>query len=182
MDGNGCSSFLTDQIEVVDPVLVTFILPNDETCEIEDTFALSGGNPIGGIYSGPGVSGTNFDPSAVGPGVTTISYTFLDEFGCTSVITDDVNVSAAATVTSVVTNPPVFCGGTDGFLIVNAIQGSTSPQFRLDGGAWQFSNFFPGLATGDYVLEIRNNDNNCIFPYANNPITCLLYTSPSPRD
>ena len=117
------------------------------------------------------MSGTNFDPSIVGPGVTTISYTYLDEFGCTSVVTDDITVSAAATVTSVNTNPPVFCGGTDGFLIVNSIQGSTSPQFRLDGGAWQYSNFFSGLATGDYVLEIRNDDDNCIHAYPNNPIT-----------
>lgn len=49
-----------------------------------------------GVFSGPGVSGTTFDPEAAGPGVHTITNTITD--GCGAVATFDVQVNAIPNV------------------------------------------------------------------------------------
>lgn len=45
-------------------------------------FALTGGLPSGGNYSGPGVSNNIFYPAVAGLGTHTITYTFMDGNGC----------------------------------------------------------------------------------------------------
>ena len=53
-----------------------------DQCLSETTYALSGGDPVGGVYSGTGVSGSNFDASVAGEGVHTITYTYTDGNSC----------------------------------------------------------------------------------------------------
>ncbi|MEZ5083177.1 MAG: T9SS type A sorting domain-containing protein [Bacteroidales bacterium] len=50
-------------------------------------FQLTGGTPAGGTYSGNGVSGGMFDPSAAGIGEHTITYTYTDPNFCTNTAT-----------------------------------------------------------------------------------------------
>lgn len=57
-----------------------------------DTDSLSG-TPAGGIFSGTGVSGTNFDPSLAGLGTWTVTYTYTDENGCTNTASLDITVN-----------------------------------------------------------------------------------------
>lgn len=45
------------------------------------------GNPAGGVFSGPGVTGNIFDPSIAGVGTHAVYYSFTDAFGCTGVDT-----------------------------------------------------------------------------------------------
>lgn len=47
-------------------------------------FALTGGEPAGGTYSGTGVTNGYFDPAAAGIGSHEIKYTYTDANGCTS--------------------------------------------------------------------------------------------------
>jgi hypothetical protein len=55
----------------------------DDVCITDAVFALSGGSPAGGVYSGTGVDGSgNFDPANAGAGSYTITYTSTD--GCTA--------------------------------------------------------------------------------------------------
>jgi hypothetical protein len=56
-------------------------------------FALSGGLPVGGTYSGTGVSGGNFSPSTAGAGTHTLTYTYTDGNGCTSFTTQTITVN-----------------------------------------------------------------------------------------
>lgn len=51
-------------------------------CDYTPIFNLSGGNPSGGTYSGPGVTANQFDPTSVALGTWTIDYTFVDANGC----------------------------------------------------------------------------------------------------
>jgi len=44
------------------------------------------GSPTGGTFSGPGVTGNSYDPAAAGVGVHTITYTYTDANGCTSIM------------------------------------------------------------------------------------------------
>jgi hypothetical protein len=45
-------------------------------------FTLTGGQPAGGTYSGPGVYNNEFDPATAGIGTHTINYSFIDSVGC----------------------------------------------------------------------------------------------------
>ena len=74
---------------VVEQQTLSFNLPQSAACVLETSVPLSGGNPTGGVYIGPGVSGTIFNPSAAGIGTHQITYTFTTEGGCVSSVTEN---------------------------------------------------------------------------------------------
>lgn len=49
-----------------------------DVCVYNASFALTGGLPAGGTYSGTGVISGNFDPATAGNGIQTITYTYTD--------------------------------------------------------------------------------------------------------
>ncbi|MCE7926669.1 MAG: HYR domain-containing protein [Haliscomenobacteraceae bacterium CHB4] len=53
---------------------------------------LTGGTPAGGTFSGPGVSGSIFNPTVAGLGTHVITYTYTDGNGCTNSDTNHVTV------------------------------------------------------------------------------------------
>ncbi len=90
-DANGCTNTATDEIVVFALPTVSLSFSDTEECVWNTTYALNEGLPAGGTYSGPGVSGTNFDASAAGLGIHTITYTFTDVNGCTDSATDQID-------------------------------------------------------------------------------------------
>ena len=99
-----CSSSCTFTITVTTPGTVT-CPGNASVCINVAPFALSalGGSPVGGTFSGTGVSDGNFNPSAAGIGVHTISYTYIDP---------STNISSNCTFTITVhQQPAVTCPG-----------------------------------------------------------------------
>ena len=95
----GCETSKKTSIVVYN---VPFVSLSDlnEVCENKTAFELEGGLPLGGTYSGPGVSGTLFNPSVIGSGTYAINYSYTDGNGCTSTISKDIDVNAAPTVTA----------------------------------------------------------------------------------
>lgn len=81
-DGAGCSETVVITLDGP-PLPVVTLAPFANVLETEPTFALTGGLPAGGAYSGLGVSNDTFDPS-IGPGSYLITYTYTDGNGCTS--------------------------------------------------------------------------------------------------
>jgi len=59
----------------------------------EPAFELTGGIPVGGEYTGPGVSGGMFDPAVAGLGTHTITYTITDINLCTNSAIDSITVT-----------------------------------------------------------------------------------------
>jgi len=53
-------------------------------CASDTAFALTGGTPAGGVYSGTGVSNGYFNPSVVVNGSVWITYTYSDAMGCSN--------------------------------------------------------------------------------------------------
>lgn len=89
----GCHSPRTPVTIVVgSPNLTYDASAYDTICVGTGTFALTGGYPAGGAYSGPGVSGNNFDPAAAGQGIHVITYTYTDSAGCTGSVSQQVIV------------------------------------------------------------------------------------------
>lgn len=99
-DANGCTDLTTATITVNTPPTVTNAAIA-AVCADAPAFAITGGSPAGGTYSGTGVSAGNFDPSA---GTQTIDYDYTDANGC----------SGNTTVMITVNDLPVVTAGTYG--------------------------------------------------------------------
>jgi len=99
-DGNGCSSTSASETVTVNPLPTVSLAALSNTCENYAPFALSGGSPAGGTYSGTGVSGGQFDPS-VGAGTYTITYSYTDGNSCSNTATSDITVDACLAVEAI---------------------------------------------------------------------------------
>ncbi|MEM1324802.1 MAG: T9SS type A sorting domain-containing protein [Bacteroidota bacterium] len=98
----------TTMLEVVTPPNVDFTTLEDVRIDAGVQTTLSGGTPIGGVYSGTGVTddgnGTTFtfDPSIAGVGVVEVTYSFNDDNGCDGMATTTLNVLPMGAQTEVV--------------------------------------------------------------------------------
>ena len=81
-DTNGCVSSATQNITISPNPSVSFLPNNTTYCNNSGSVELSGGSPVGGIYSGPGVSNGEFNPAAAGGGLHPITYTYTNANGC----------------------------------------------------------------------------------------------------
>jgi PKD repeat protein len=80
------------------PINITRYLPEvtlepfDWVCVEWPAFELTGGTPIGGEYSGPGVVNGWFNPASAGVGTHTITYTYSDANNCENYATETILV------------------------------------------------------------------------------------------
>jgi len=82
---NRCGFSTADISVTVNPLpLVSLTLNPDTVCVNSGSFLLTGGTPIGGTYSGRGVSRESFDPFTSGSGTHTITYFYVDSNGCSN--------------------------------------------------------------------------------------------------
>jgi hypothetical protein len=77
-----CSQISTETVVEVNELPAVSLEALDAACNTADPITLSGGAPIGGTYTGAGVSGGIFNPSVAGAGSHLITYTFTDGNGC----------------------------------------------------------------------------------------------------
>ncbi|KUG08233.1 gliding motility-associated C-terminal domain-containing protein [Solirubrum puertoriconensis] len=90
---NLCQSQTSLRLTVVAAPTVQFEPPQTEVCLNSPAMPLTA-TPAGGIFSGPGVVRDSFLPTAVGPGLHTITYTYTLG-GCTVTINRQVSVVQA---------------------------------------------------------------------------------------
>lgn len=92
VDANGCNETLMVTLE--DPPMPEVELEAFESILDTDVpFALGGGAPLGGVYSGEGVNNGIFDPSVTGTGIFEITYTFTDpDTNCSSSASQNITV------------------------------------------------------------------------------------------
>ena len=93
---SGCSAAVDVTVNALP--LVTFPGTLSAQCITSTIYALAGGTPGGGTYSGPGVIGTNFDASIAGNGNHTITYSYTNGSGCTATVTNTIVVNTVAGV------------------------------------------------------------------------------------
>lgn len=98
-----------------------------DVCIYHNAFTLTGGAPVGGTYSGTGVTAGSFNPATAGLGTKTITYSYTDANNCSSTATNTILVDEclglednALSVVSVYPNP------TDGKLILSGLSEETS--------------------------------------------------------
>ncbi|MBL4753193.1 MAG: T9SS type A sorting domain-containing protein [Flavobacteriales bacterium] len=84
-DSVGCSSTASGEITVASTPSASFIGLSSSYCLETPQFPIIlTGIPTGGTFTGPGISGNEFDPVAAGLGTWMIVYTYTNSSGCIS--------------------------------------------------------------------------------------------------
>lgn len=97
IDANECIATTIATITQAIEIIVSVTAENTSTFTNSTTNSLTG-TPAGGIFSGSGVSGTNFNPSIAGIGTWPVTYTYTDENGCTGTATINITVDMSTGV------------------------------------------------------------------------------------
>ncbi|MCB0481921.1 MAG: right-handed parallel beta-helix repeat-containing protein [Flavobacteriales bacterium] len=158
IDGNGCKDTATSSI-YVDSVPVVTMTNITKKCIVEPAFTLSNGKPVGGTYSGNGVSSGMFTPSVAGHGNHTVKYVYSDANGCT----DSTSKVARVDSMPVITMAPIpnVCENSTAFILSSA---TATPTGGVGGYAAR------GLSNGIYDPAVAK---------AGMDTVVYIYTGPS---
>jgi hypothetical protein len=122
-DANGCMNM--DSVTITANVpMGSLSLPMDTVCQSVGTVMLTGESPAGGMWSGPGVTGSTFDPMTSGLGMIGITYMFTDANGCSGSVVDSVLVDICLDVTApvVTTGVNIYPNPNEGQFIIQLSQ------------------------------------------------------------
>lgn len=149
----GCTSARTEVIANVSPGSDATITPVSPMCSSDAAITLTAVDG-GGTWSGPGVSGSTFDPSVAGNGTHTIDYVISGSCGDSDQITIDVADSYDATITS----PGVLCDDDAALNIIAVDAGGTwSGTGITDAGTGTFDPTIAGAGTHTITYDITGS-------------------------
>ena len=158
-----CSFFITvNELPVV-------TCPDSFTiCEDEAPFALTGGAPAGGVYSGPGVENGIFYPSVAGLGDHVITYTYVDDNTCINSCEYTITVAPILEVSvSIAAESTIVCDGNAAVLTATPVNGGSSPVF-----VWYVNG-----------MQMPGNDATfAFFPLNGDVVACELFSSEQCND
>jgi hypothetical protein len=166
-DGYNCSDTATIDIIVNDLPTVMFNYSGPDTVCTTDTLQiLNSGSPLGGAYTGPGVIGTDFDPTVAGAGTHVISYTFTDGNNCTnsdSIFITVIICSIAGTNGTITDDLIVYPNPFETYFSIDGLTESSTVQLTNSIGkmirTWQTNESNPtfhieNLSPGIYFLNV----------------------------
>jgi hypothetical protein len=158
-----CSFFITVNELPVVTCPDSFII-----CEDEAPFTLTGGTPLGGVYSGPGVENGIFDPSVAGLGDHVITYTYVDDNTCINSCEYTITVAPILEVSvSIAAESTIVCDGNAAILTATPVNGGSSPVF-----IWYVN-----------CMQMPGNDATfTYFPLNGDVVTCELFSSEQCND
>jgi len=160
---NSCPGSPGSAIVTVNPVpAVSYTLCHDNITTIaSQPIKLTGGIPVGGIYTGAGVLGGIFNPAVAGIGNHTITYAYSNYLGC----------SRNATQLITVTNAPAFvCGN----IFTDIRDTRQYPTVKLGTHCW----FATNLNFGSQIPSSAMQRDNCLnekYCYGDNAANCTSY-------
>jgi len=153
-----CSVTATAPISVQFTTATTLTIGNINFCETDGSIAL-GGNPAGGVFSGPGVSSNVFSPSAAGPGTHTLVYSLGAGTGCGMSDSILVSVTAAPTLSFNPGGASTICNTTGAFTLSG---GSPAGGIYSGAGVSGGNVFDPTVAgLGTHTLTYTLNSGGC---------------------
>lgn len=128
-DQSGCSNSV-QSIYTVHPVPVVSLNAPNALC-ITDSAVTVSTNPAGGTLSGPGISGSSFNPGMAGVGTHQIQFTYTDPNGCT-------NPQTTVLTTTITVNgltPPEFAASPS-YCVGDPIPNFPSTSLNNISGSW----------------------------------------------
>jgi uncharacterized protein (TIGR02145 family) len=159
---NSCPGTPNSVVVTVNPLpSVTYTICNDAvTTTAAQPFKLKGGLPIGGTYSGSGVTLGIFYPS-VGVGNHTITYSYINTWGCTANATQIISV----------VNPPVF---TCENMMTDIRDNTQYPTVKIGTQCWMAANLNYGTVISSTLMQ----RDNCVpekYCFNDDPANCVSY-------
>ncbi|MEW6470233.1 MAG: T9SS type A sorting domain-containing protein [Bacteroidota bacterium] len=166
-DASGCTQNATVTVTVNSLPVITYSQSPSLVCVTWPAFTLSAATPSGGTYSGPGVSGSTFDPSAAGQGTWNIVYTYTDGNGCTDSVTQQITVDLCTGTGNLVsgTDFTIYPNPFSGFFIIENITPGSRLTITNALGENVYSSLIMNssariekqdLEAGVYFIEIKN--------------------------
>ena len=151
-DDNLCEAIYTQQVTVYGSTTVFMTGLEDQYCENESAILLTG-NPVGGTFSGQGISDNNFNPAVAGVGTHEISYTSNGESDVQTVmVLPTENLSIAGLQDS-------FCIAEETIIINGNPVGGILSGDGVDGNYFDLTTAGVGIHNITYTFE---NTNGCI--------------------
>jgi hypothetical protein len=131
----------------------------DSVCVNGSPVMLSGGLPVGGNYSGSGVSNGQFDPAWTGPGSFTVNYEYTDANGCSNSAHSSVVVHPSPAVQ--LGNDTILCAGNA--LVLDAGTGFASYSWSTGAASQAISIDSTGTGFGTITCRVVVTDTNGCF-------------------
>jgi hypothetical protein len=143
-------------------ICVTISSPNAAFNAVPTTLCASAApialtpSQAGGTFSGPGVSGTQFNPATANVGSNTITYSITDGAGCNATSTQTIQVSAAVNG-AFNTIPSSVCEDSPSINLVPTQSGGTFSGNGVSGVAFNPAN----AGVGDHVVTYSISNGAC---------------------
>jgi hypothetical protein len=166
-NSNGCIGSTTVSLSGVDPCAGVTVTVS--TTQVDPTTGLSNGSITASATGGTGftfsLNGSAFQTSGTFTGLATGNYTVTakNSNGCTGVkivALGSTNPCAGITVSVTTTQVSPTTGLSNGSITASAT-GGTGFTYSLNGGTYQASGTFSGLAAGTYTVTAKNS-NGCL--------------------
>lgn len=130
-NSNGCDSIITVMLTIHGLPSVSYSETTTPACVYWTPFSLTTGTPIGGTYSGTGVTANSFDPSIAGTGNHAVVYQYTDGNNCSNTDTSFIQVNACLGIEEGSNDPIIlFPNPNDGNFTV-AVPGTESCLIKI---------------------------------------------------
>jgi len=154
-DAAGCIGTTTVTVNP-GPAATATASPNPTSCNGASDGSVTVTPAIAGTYT-YSIDGGASQPSATFNNVSAGNHTisFQNTLGCSGTV--DVTIAAGAAVTASTSTTPTSCPGvSDGSITVSA-SGPGTFTYNMDGGAYQNSNVFSNVSSGNHTIGFQNN-------------------------
>lgn len=170
--GNGCVTRETQSFSIKAAPNVTLSF-TDTICVGAESFAISGGLPTGGVYTGFGIENGMFQPAGVGSGIYALKYVYDGANGCSDSAFSTIVVDVCASSNSLIKNSKLNFypnpANNNLFIDVTALTEITQIEIITASGNIVYQNrFVPGsfdvlnintesFAKGVYFIVLKDN-------------------------
>ncbi len=181
----GCTSSASANVVIPDqpatpsaPVAAVLTQP---TCATSTGSVSLTSLPSSGTWTiNPGaISGSGTSTTITGLATGSHSFTVTNSAGCTSPASNTIVINAQP-ATPVISSTPATCSGPTYSITVNATVSSGSLEYSIDGGSYQTSNVFSGLASGStHSVTVRTVGTTCTSTVTGITLSCACASPPS---
>lgn len=177
----GCKAQSATITTAVNPLPTVTLEDLTAVCENASALTLEGGLPTGGVYTGTGVNGTEFNPATAGVGTHTITYTFINDKGCVGSASKDITVKALPSPTITTADPLGWCEGAS-IGVKFTTETADTYQWILNGTDISGATDQTYIATATGAYSVRSTVNGCTATSSETTISTITQTITASTD